>query len=133
MEQENEENDKLNENIDKMNAILEQTEMDLSKANVEGQIVENILKTLRRSLEKQMQKKVNLEEKTLELLQDQITTDQASHYRGKVLREIQEKRRQMELTMYATEQQCSEVLFDLERWKANVARDKNTVEKLSVI
>lgn len=115
-----------------MAAVVEQTETDLSAANIEGQITENYLKSLRRTLEKQLQEKVKLEEQILELLQDQITTDNASTYRGKILRDTQEKRRTMELNMFGTEQQLSQLMFDLEKWKALVTQDKENIEKLAV-
>lgn len=123
---------KLTLKINKMTAVLEQTESDLSKATIEGQITGNNLKSLRRHLERQLQQKIQLEEETLELLQDQMTTDQASSYRAKILRETQEKRRHMELTMFTTEQQLSQMFFDLEKWKTIIAQDKDNIDKLSV-
>lgn len=129
---ENEECCRLSQQIEQMTTVVEQTETDLSAANIEGQITENHLKSLRRTLEKQLHEKVKLEEQILELLQDQITTDNASTYRGKILRDTQEKRRTMELNMFGTEQQLSQLMFDLEKWKALVTQDKEIIEKLSV-
>lgn len=132
MDKETTEQTKLLNKIEKMNIILEQSETSLNQAQTEGQILENHLKTLRTKLERQAHQKLQLEEQTLEILQDQISTDQASHYRGKILRETQEKRRNMELTMFATEQQLSHVLFDLEKWKGLVAADKENFDRLTV-
>lgn len=123
----------LNEKIDKMSVVLEQTEKDFSKANVEGQILENQLKSLRRKLELQSHEKVNFEEKILLQLQDQIASDQSSQARTKILKHIQEKRRTMEITMLTTEHQLSQILFDLEKWKEIVSHNKENVEKLMVI
>lgn len=92
--------DKLMVDVSKMSALVEQTETDLSRANIEGQLIENDLKTLRKRLEKQSNQKIEIEEKILELLQDQITTDSASNIRSKLLRDIQGQRRNAELNMY---------------------------------
>lgn len=125
--------DRLTIKINTMTAVLEKTDSDLSKATIEGQITENQLKSLRRTLERHLEQKVQLEEETLELLQDQITTDQASSYRGKMLRETQEKRRQLELNMYGTEEQLSQMIFDLEKWKTIIIQDNDRVDKLAVL
>ena len=66
------------------------------------------------------------------MLQDQISTDKASTYRGKVLRQVQDQRRSMELSMFDTEQQLSQVLFDLEKWKNQVTNSRGVVERLTV-
>lgn len=132
VEKETNECKRLQRKIDTMTKVIEETESNQEKANVEGSIVDNQLKTLQRSIERLNEQKVKLEDQTLELLQDQITTDQASSYRGKVLREVQDKRRQMELVMFQTEQQLSTVMLDLEKWKSMVASDQQTIAKLTV-
>lgn len=123
---------KLQNEIDTLNKIIEQTEVDQQKSTVEWHVYENQLKVLRRSIEKQLRSKQQLEEQILEMLQDQVTTDQASAYRSKMLRELQEKRRNVELGMLSTEQQLSQVMLDLERWKSQVAQSTDTIHKLTV-
>lgn len=132
VEKESNECRKLQRKIDTMNKVIEETEANQEKANVEGSIVENQLKTLRRSIEKLNEQKVKIEDQTLELLQDQITTDQASSHRGKVLRDVQEKRRHIELVMLQTEQQLSTAMVDLEKWKSMVTSDQQIIVKLTV-
>lgn len=120
------------DDVSKMSALVEQTETDLSRANTEGQLIENNLRTLRKRLEKQSTQKIEIEEKILELLQDQITTDSASNIRGKLLREIQGQRRNAELNMYTTEYQLSKVLLELEKWKGQLSRSRENADRLNV-
>lgn len=129
---ESEELAKLQSQIDTMTKIIEQTEVDQQKATVEWHVHENQLKVLRRTIEKQMRTKQQREEQILEKLQDQVTTDQASAYRSKKLRELQEKRRHMELGMLTTEQQLSQVILDVERWKSQVAHSTDALRQLTV-
>lgn len=121
------------EDVSKMSALVEQTETDLSRANTEGQLIENNLRTLRKRLEKQSTQRIEIEEKILELLQDQITTDSASNVRSKLLREIQGQRRNAELNMYNTEYQLSQVLLELEKWKGQLSKSRENSERLNVI
>lgn len=115
-----------------MNALVEQTETDLSRANIEGQIIESELRTLRKRLEKQATQKIEIEEKILELLQDQISTDSASNIRSKLLREIQGQRRNAELNMYTTEYQLSQVLLELEKWKGQLSKSRENADRIHV-
>lgn len=132
VEKETNDYSKLMNDVSKMSALVEQTETDLSRSNTEGQLIENNLRTLRKRLEKQSTQKIEIEEKILELLQDQITTDSASNIRGKLLREIQSQRRNAELNMYTTEYQLSQVLLELEKWKGQLLKSKENAERLNV-
>ncbi|XP_053697706.1 coiled-coil domain-containing protein 40 [Sabethes cyaneus] len=125
---EQEENDKLTRDLDHYAMILEQTEADMLKAQQEGLLIENHLKSLRQTLNKQNQKKFDLEEQILELLQDQITTDKAGENQGKILREVQQKRRELEISMSDTENQLSVVLLSLEKWRGLVEKSKEDVQ-----
>lgn len=124
--------DKLQRKINSMTKLIAETEASHGRATVEGHVVENQLKTLRRSIERQNEKKLKLEEQTLELLQEQISTDQASQHRGKMLRDVQQKRRSMELSMFSVEQQLSQSMLEMEQIKSTVENDKILVAKLSV-
>lgn len=132
MHGQNEDYSKLMEKIDEMNALLERTESDLAKAKIEGQLLENSTRSLRTKLEKLASEKIAIEEQTLELLQEQMATDQASQNLGKKLRALQERRRNMELTMFETEYKLSQVLLDLEKWKAAFGKNKDNLEELTV-
>lgn len=123
------ESGRLQGKIDTMNRLLFETEANQSKANVEGSCVDGQLRTLRGRTERQLVLKLQLEEQTLALLQEQISDDQATTYRGKALRDMQEKRRSMELNMFGTEQQLSAAMLSMEEWKAMVATTKTLVEK----
>lgn len=115
-----------------MTKLIAETEASHGRATVEGHVVENQLKTLCRSIERQNEKKLKLEEQTLELLQEQISTDQASQHRGKMLRDVQQKRRSMELSMFSVEQQLSQSMLEMEQIKSTVENDKILVAKLAV-
>lgn len=132
VEKETNDHSKLMDDVSKMSALAEQTETDLSRANTEGQLIENNLRTLRKRLEKQSTQKIDIEEKILELLQDQITTDSASNIRGKLLREKQGQRRNAELNMYTTEYQLSQVLLELEKWKGQLTKSRENADRLNV-
>lgn len=122
----------LNE-LDKYSAILDQTEYDLKQSSNEGIFIETELKSIRMKLEKQAHQKVMLEEKIFELLQDQITTDNASQVRAKLLRDKQVERRNVEINLSSTENQLSEVLLDLEYWKSMIMKLKSEIGKLEKV
>uniref|UniRef100_A0A182U743 Coiled-coil domain-containing protein 40 n=1 Tax=Anopheles melas TaxID=34690 RepID=A0A182U743_9DIPT len=126
---EQEDEDKLKRDLDHYALILEQTEADILKAQQEGLQLENHLKSLRQTLEKQNRKKFELEEQILELLQDQLTTDKAGEAQGKLLRDTQEKRRELEISMSDTENQLSVVLLELEKWRSLVENSKDVLRK----
>lgn len=113
-------------------SVLEQTEQDLNQANTEGLLLSNQIKGLQSTLEKQGKKKFELEEKILELLQDQITTDKARDFRSKMLRTVRDRRRNVEIAMATTENQLSQALLDLEKWRGTVDRTKIEAENLRV-
>lgn len=124
--------DSLTSEIVKSSALIEENETALNKSTTENQIIEAQLKSLTRELERQTNKKIELEEKILEMLQDQIMTDQASKKQAKNVREVQTQRRELEMAMFATENQLAEILFELEKVKGIVARSKLHVEDLTV-
>lgn len=132
VENEKQDYEKLTTKIENLDKILEQTERDLTAANQEGNYVQNQLKSLKTKLEKQGHNKMELEEKILELLQDQITTDKASEFRAKLLRQSQVKRRDLEINMSSTENQLSDVFLDLEKWKGIVHRLREETQNLEV-
>lgn len=107
--------------------------MDLQQSRSEGLLTKNHITKLVTRLEKQAREKFELEEKILDLLQDQITTDKAGEHRGKLLRNAQEKRRNLEIAMSNTENQLSIILLQLEKFRGNVQKAKENVERLKVI
>lgn len=109
---------------------MEKTESDLEQARSEGLLTKNHLTKLINKLEKLSREKLEIEEKILDLLQDQITTDKAGQHRGKLLRDAQEERRNMEIAMANIENQLSLAVLDLEKWRGNVQRAKENVEQM---
>lgn len=132
VQKQNEENQQLIDKTNQMNAILEITESDIAKVKIEGQLLDNESRSLRSKLEKLANEKISIEEQTLELLQEQMATDQTSQNLGKKLRGLQERRRNMEITMFETEYKLSQVLLDLEKWKSTCAKNKANIEELTV-
>lgn len=112
--------------------ILEKTEADLEQARSEGLLTKNHLTKLVNKLDKLAREKLEIEEKILDLLQDQITTDKAGQHRGKLLRDAQEERRLLEISMAQTENQLSIAILDLEKWRGNVQRAKDNVERMKL-
>lgn len=116
--------------MDHFNTILDKTEDDIEQARSEGLLTKNHLTKLMGKLEKQAREKLETEEKILDLLQDQITTDKVGEHRGKILRETQENRRRLEIAMSETENQLSIHLLDLEKWRGNVQKARDNMDRL---
>lgn len=112
--------------------ILEKTEADLQDARSEGLLTKNHLTKLINKLDKLAREKLEIEEKILDLLQDQVTTDKAGQHRGKLLRDAQEERRKVEIAISQTENQLSIAILELEKWRGNVQRTKENVEKMKI-
>lgn len=109
---------------------MEKTDADLEQARSEGLLTKNHLTKLVNKLEKLAREKLEIEEKILDLLQDQITTDKAGQHRGRLLREAQEERRNNEIAMAQIENKLSLTVLDLEKWRGNVQRAKDNVEQM---
>lgn len=124
--------DELNGKIDKFTLLIEETEKSLHQASVEHHILDGNLKSLFREHERQVNSKTEQENHILELLQEQVTTDQASKKRGRNIRDLQSKRRDMELMMNNTEAQLSEILFEMERLKGVSARSRDYADDFIV-
>lgn len=104
----------------------------MHQANVENHILDGKVKSLRRQHERHVNEKTKQENEMLALLQDQVTNDQASKQRGRDIRDMQTKRRSMELIMSKTEAQLSEILFELEKLKGVMSRSRNYALDLAV-
>lgn len=130
VEKQNEDHNRFSAKIDHINAVLEMSETNLSKAKIEGQLLENQAKSVRKKIENLSREKMAIEENTLEILQQQLSNDQASIAGAKKLRSIQDQRRKMEVTLLNTEHQLHEILFESEKWKAKVSKFKEDIEKV---
>lgn len=126
---ENKEMERVLDAFHKKVELYEQTEIDLKKSELEGMINENQLKSVKKKIELQAKQKLELEEKILDLLQEQISSDKTGQFRAKILRENQDKRRSMEIQISATENDLSKILLDLEQVRGSVARYKEMQEK----
>lgn len=122
----------LAKNLNELSSISNEMEASMHQASVENHMLEGKLKQLRKEMERNVNNKTQQENDILALLQDQVTADQASKQRGRNIRELQNKRRNMELLMNNTEAQLSEILFELEKLKGIICRSKNYVDDLSV-
>lgn len=122
----------LTTKMDVISTLIEETEGSLSKSSLENAVLESELKGIRREYERQTNMKIELEEKILNVLQDQISTDHASKSRAKNVLDLQTQRRDLELTLFSTEEKLSEILFELEKLKGIVTRSKVHVDDLTV-
>lgn len=120
----------LDQKIDRFTSILDKTEVDLEEARSEGLLTKNHVTKLINKLEKLARDKLEIEEKILDLLQDQITSDKAGQHRGKLLRNAQEERRNLEIAMAQMENQLSLTVLELEKWRGIVQRAKENVEQM---
>ncbi|XP_031617071.1 coiled-coil domain-containing protein 40 [Contarinia nasturtii] len=120
----------LNKKIEKFTILIEETDKSLHQASVENHILDGNLKSLIREHERQVNNRTAQENHILELLQEQVTTDQASKKRGRHIRDLQNKRRNMELMMNNTEAQLSEILFEMEKLKGVSARSRDYTDDL---
>lgn len=124
------ENTKLDQRLEHFNMILEKTDADIEQARSEGLLTKNHLTKLTNKLDKLSREKLETEEKILDLLQEQITTDKAGQYQSRLLRDAQEKRRKLEIQMSETENKVSSTILELEKWRGLVQKAKENVEKL---
>lgn len=127
------ENAALADQMEKITVLLEETESSHHKADVENHLLARNLKSIRRNHERQTENKLKQEKQILELLQNQVTTDQASKIQGRNIQEVQNKRRDLERIMNNTEVQLSESIFELEKLKGDMFRSRNHAEELRVI
>lgn len=126
------ENTGLIEKMDKLAALLEETESSHHRADVENHLLKRNMKTIRREHERHTEQKLKQENRMLALLQHQVTTDQASKIQGKNIQELQLKRRDLERIMNTTEVELSETIFELEKLKGNVFRSRSHTDELRV-
>lgn len=122
----------LNAQVDQHSMLISETEKALHQATVENHILDGNLKSLQRNYERQLNAKVAQENVILEQLQDQITADLSSKKRGRHIRDLQTKRRDLELMMNNTEAQLSEILFEMEKLKGVSARSRDYADDLIV-
>lgn len=123
-------NTKLDQRLEHFTLILEKTDADIEEARSEGLTTKNRLTKLTNKLDKLAREKLDTEDKILDLLQEQITTDKAGQYRSRLLREAQEKRRQLEIQMSDVENKVSITILDLEKWRGLVQKARETVERM---
>lgn len=112
--------------------LIEATEMALKKATVENHMLENELNATLREQERLTNTKMELEDKILSMLQDHISSDQASKARARTVRELHKQRRERELVMANTEEQLSNLMFELEKLKGIVAGNRARIDELTV-
>lgn len=102
--------------------LLDKTEADLNEAKREGTELETKIRRLQWVIDKWNNKKYELEEAILKLAQDQLISDKASGYRMKLIRNAQEKRRNMELALAQAQNQLANTLLEIDRLKGNNTR-----------
>lgn len=128
----NKEHEEIRKKMEETSALIEATDAALAKATTENHVLEMELKATLRDQERQTKLKIELEEKILEMLQDHMSSDQASRARGRQVRELQNKRREREMIMFSTEEQLSKLMYELEKLKGVVAEARSRIDELTV-
>lgn len=118
--------------MEETSSLVEATDAAIAKATTENHVIESEFKGTLRDHERQTKAKIELEEKILEVLQDHISSDQASRARARHVRELQNKRRERELVMASTEEQLSKLMYELEKLKGIVAGNRARIDELTV-
>lgn len=126
------ENVELRNKMEENENVIDATNDVLSRSLKENQLIESYVISSRREYEKYAQQKIELEENILENLQNQINADQVSRSHCANIRNLQEKRRDIEIKMYKTEECVADVMFELEKLKGEVIRNKQLVDELQV-
>lgn len=116
--------------LEKTAQLVAQAEEDINASKAEGNALEVQMRSVRLQLDKLNRKKVDVEEKILQLAQEQITTDKASEHRMKMLRDVQGQRRSMEVAITQAENNLSNAMLELERMRGVVGKLKEDSEKI---
>lgn len=128
----NQEHEEIRKKIEETSSLIEATDAAMAKTTTESHVLGTELKAKLRDHERQTKRKMELEEKVLEALQDNISSDQASRARARNVRELQNKRRERELIMFSTEEQLSKLMYELEKLKGIVAGNRARMDELMV-
>lgn len=126
------ENVELHNKMEEIENIIDATKDALSRSLKENQLIEGYMFSSRREFEKYTQQKIELEENILGNLQNQVNADQVSRSYCENIRNLQEKRRDIEIKMYKTEECVADVMFELEKLKGEVIRNKQLADELQV-
>lgn len=117
---------------DELSTLVDDIEGALNKSITENNLLSSQLTTLQREMQRNVSKKIEIEETILEKLQDRISMDQASRLCVKNIRKNQVQRRDLEIKMAKTEDRLAEMMFELERIKGEVNGSKELLNQLTV-
>ncbi|PSN31759.1 hypothetical protein C0J52_14584 [Blattella germanica] len=107
----------LENQLSGIHGILEQTDKDIERVTFEYHKLQHEDKLLQNDVEKLSFEKIELEEKIIITLQEQITQDKAAKYLNRVLRTLRAKSRDHEMTMVNTENQLTKTSLEAEYQK----------------
>lgn len=128
----NKEHEEIRTKMEETSSLIDATDAAIAKSTTENHVLETELKATLRDHERQTKTKIELEGKILEVLQDHISSDQASRASARSVRELQNKRRELELNMSSTEEQWSKMMYELEKLKGIVAANRARIDELAV-
>ncbi|EDV98885.1 coiled-coil domain-containing protein 40 [Drosophila grimshawi] len=118
--------------LDEFPDFLARTETDLSEATREGTKIQSEVRRLDHTLDKNHQKKFQIEEAILKLAQEQLITDKASAYRLKLLNKAQEQRRVVDLSLSKVQSQLAMAMLDVEKLRSvlfNARKENDNVQE----
>lgn len=114
--------DGLEKSLVEIPDILAKTEEEMRLARNEGLAIERDLRRLQTTIDQWNNKKYICEDALLKLAQDQLINDKASSYRIKLIRNAQETRRALELTLSQSQNQLANVLLQIEHYKSRIGK-----------
>ncbi|XP_049802004.1 coiled-coil domain-containing protein 40 [Schistocerca nitens] len=110
-------------------AMLEETEKSLETAVNEGKKHSNEISALHRELEKLLTERTQLEDKILEVMQEQVTQDKSAKYLNASLRQLHEKTRSQELALMETENQLTQAELEVEQQNSELLHGVQLLEE----
>lgn len=122
----------LKTKLEELENLVEATNAALERSTKENQVLEGHLSSIRNEHDRFAQQKIDLEEKILNSLQGQLSTNEVSKSSARNIHKLQQQRRDLEVKMYRTEEQLAEVMFELEKVKGEVSRRKIYADELKV-
>lgn len=106
--------DELERQLNGIQTIIENTEATIKIVYAENCQKDQELQLLIKQFERLCYDKVKLQEEILKLLEDQLTNDKVTAHLNKIVKEIQQKNRDMEIIQYQTENTSARTLMDIE-------------------
>ncbi|XP_018330107.1 coiled-coil domain-containing protein 40 isoform X2 [Agrilus planipennis] len=120
----------IDDQIALLKRIIEQTEKDVDLIKAENAEKGQVDANLQRDIEAIDLQKGELDNQILAVLEEQITNDKASKYLQKLLREIKDKNRDLEVSLANSENLNAKVLMEVETQKFLIEKIQQTINEV---